>query len=212
MGMIKVGIVDDHSIVRSGLIKILKDRSDMEIVCEADGYEQLFKQLEQARPDVVVLDISMPGRNGLEILKELKQLHAGIRVLVLSMYPEDRFSVRAIKAGASGYITKESATEQLVTAIRQIHSGRKFISPSVAEDLINSLGTSSNEHEHEKLSGREYQILCMIASGKKVKDIASELSLSPATIATYRTRIMEKMHLKSNVELANYVLRHNLVS
>lgn len=210
--MIKVGIVDDHSIVRSGLIKILKDRPDMQVVCEAEGYEQLFRQLEQLRPDVVVLDISMPGRNGLEILKELKQLHSGIRVLVLSMYPEDRFSVRAIKAGASGYITKESATEQLVTAIRQIHSGRKFISPSVAEDLINSLGSSNNEHEHEKLSGREYQILCMIASGKKVKDIASELSLSPATIATYRTRIMEKMHLKSNVELANYVLRHNLVS
>lgn len=210
--MIKVGIVDDHSIVRSGLIKILKERSDMQVVFEADGYEQLFSQLQVQQPDVVVLDISMPGRNGLEILKELKHTYTGIKILVLSMYPEDRFSVRAIKAGASGYITKETATEQLVNAIRQIHSGRKFISPSLAEELVNSLRTSDSEFEHEKLSGREYQILCMIATGKKVKDIASELSLSPATIATYRTRIMEKMNLKSNVELANYVLRHNLVT
>jgi two-component system invasion response regulator UvrY len=125
MSTIKVGIVDDHSIVRSGLIKILKDRPDMQIVCEANGYDQLIGQLQQIRPDVVVLDISMPGRNGLEVLKELKQDYPGIRTLVLSMYPEERFSVRAIKAGASGYITKESATEQLVTAIRQIYSGRK---------------------------------------------------------------------------------------
>jgi two-component system, NarL family, invasion response regulator UvrY len=199
--MIKVGIVDDHSIVRSGLRKIIDERTDMEVLCEANGYSQLFEQLKSMRPDVILLDISMPERSGLEVLKELKQLYSSVRILVLSMYPENQFSVRTIKAGASGYITKESATELLVTAIRQIHSGRRFISPTVAEHMVNSLENAENESDHERLSAREFQILRMIAAGKK----------SPATIATYRARIMEKMNLKSNVELANYVVRHNLV-
>ncbi len=209
--MIKVAVVDDHSIVRSGLVKILKEESDMEVVGEADGYSQLKECLKLSLPEVIVLDISMPGKNGLEILKELRQLYPLVKVLILSMHPEDRFSVRAIKAGASGYVTKESAAEELVTAIRQVHGGGKFITMAVAEILANSFEMEDNKPVHERLSDREFQILGLIASGKKIKEIADELSLSPATVATYRARILEKMQLKSNVELTSYVLRHNLI-
>jgi two-component system invasion response regulator UvrY len=187
--MIKITIVDDHSIVRSGLVKILKEESDMMILAETSGYAELFASLKVAKPDIILLDISIPGKNGLEILKEVKQYYQSVKVLMLSMHPEDRFAVRAIKAGASGYVTKESASEE----------------------LVNYFEILGNKPEHEKLSDRELQIMNMIASGKKVKEIADELSLSPATIATYRARVLEKMNLKSNVELANYALRHNLV-
>lgn len=209
--MIKITIVDDHSIVRSGLVKILKEEQDMMILAETNGYAELFASLKVARPDIILLDISIPGKNGLEILKEVKQYYQSIKVLMLSMHPEDRFAVRAIKAGASGYVTKESASEELVRAIRQVYNGGKFITPSLTEKLVNYFEILGNKPEHEKLSDRELQIMNMIASGKKVKEIADELSLSPATIATYRARVLEKMNLKSNVELANYALRHNLV-
>jgi DNA-binding NarL/FixJ family response regulator len=208
--MIKIIIVDDHSILRSGLMKILKEESDMQVIAEADGYARLFHLLKKAEPDLILLDISLPGKNGVEILKELKHLYPRIKVLVLSMHPEDRYSVRAIKAGASGYITKDSAADQLVNAIRLIHQGGKFITPALAEQLANSVEINGFKPIHEKLSDREFQILCMIATGLKIKDIASELSLSPATVATYRARILEKMQLKTNVDLANYVLRNNL--
>jgi len=209
--MIKITIVDDHSIVRSGLVKILKEESDMMILAETSGYAELFASLKVAKPDIILLDISIPGKNGLEILKEVKQYYQSVKVLMLSMHPEDRFAVRAIKAGASGYVTKESASEELVRAIRQVYNGGKFITPSLTEKLVNYFEILANKPEHEKLSDRELQIMNMIASGKKVKEIADELSLSPATIATYRARVLEKMNLKSNVELANYALRHNLV-
>lgn len=209
--MIRVAIVDDHSMVRSGLVRILKEEPDMEVVTEADGHAQLFNELKLGLPDIVLLDISMPGKNGLEILKELKQEYPGIRTLMLSMHPEEHFAVRAIKAGASGYVTKESAASELVRAIRQVYNGGKFITTVVAEKLANSFELESNKLAHERLSNREFQILGMIASGKKAKAIAEELSLSPATVATYRARILEKMQLKSNVELTGYVLRHNLI-
>ena len=209
--MIKITIVDDHSIVRSGLVKILKEESDMMILAETSGYAELFASLKNSRPDIILIDISIPGKNGLEILKEVKQYYPAVKVLMLSMHPEDRFAVRAIKAGASGYVTKESASEELVRAIRQVYNGGKFITPSLTEKLVNYFEILGNKPEHEKLSDRELQIMNMIASGKKVKEIADELSLSPATIATYRARVLEKMNLKSNVELANYALRHNLV-
>jgi two-component system invasion response regulator UvrY len=197
--------------VRSGLVKILKEESDMMILAETSGYAELFASLKVAKPDIILLDISIPGKNGLEILKEVKQYYQSVKVLMLSMHPEDRFAVRAIKAGASGYVTKESASEELVRAIRQVYNGGKFITPSLTEKLVNYFEILGNKPEHEKLSDRELQIMNMIASGKKVKEIADELSLSPATIATYRARVLEKMNLKSNVELANYALRHNLV-
>jgi len=209
--MIRVAIVDDHAVVRSGLMKILKEEPDMEVIAEADGHNQLFDRLKSVSPDIVVLDISMPGTNGLEIVKELREEYPGIKTLMLSMHPEDRFSVRAIKAGASGYVTKESAADELVEAIRQVYRGGKFITPIVAEKLANSFELESNKPAHERLSDREFQILCLIASGKKLTIIAQDLSLSPATVATYRARILEKMQLKSNVELAGYVLRHNLI-
>ena len=209
--MIRVAVVDDHSIVRSGLMKILKEEPDMEVIAEADGYIQLFNSLKFALPDIVLLDISMPGKNGLEIAKELKQEYPGVKTLMLSMHPEERFSVRAIKAGASGYVTKESAADELVKAIRQVYHGGKFITPVVAEKLANSFELESNKPSHERLSNREFQILGMIASGKKIKAIAEDLSISPATVATYRARILEKMQLKSNVELTSYVLRNNLI-
>jgi two-component system, NarL family, invasion response regulator UvrY len=209
--MIRVAVVDDHSMVRSGLVKILKEEPDMEVIAEAEGYVPLFNSLKSAQPDVVLLDISMPGKNGLEIVKELKQTYPAIKTLMLSMHPEERFSVRAIKSGACGYVTKESASDELVKAIRQVYSGGKFITPSVAEKLANSFELESNKPSHERLSDREFQILGLIASGKKIKTIAEELSLSPATVATYRARILEKMQLKSNVELTSYVLRNNLI-
>ncbi|HEU5289564.1 MAG TPA: response regulator transcription factor [Cyclobacteriaceae bacterium] len=208
---IKVTIVDDHSVVRSGLVKILSDEPDMEIVAEANGYTELRKSLTETVPNIILLDISMPGKNGLEILKELKDNNPDIKVLVLSMHPEDRFSVRSIKAGASGYLTKESAPEELVDAIRQVHANGKFITLSLAERLMNSFEKDSNKLPHEKLSDREFQILCLIASGSKIKEIAEKLFLSPATIATYRARVMEKMQLRSNVDLTNYAIRNNLI-
>ncbi|RED97086.1 response regulator [Marinoscillum furvescens] len=209
--MIKIIIVDDHSIMRSGLAKILKEEPDMEVVCEADGYLQLMEALQNDLPDVVLLDITMPGKNGLDVLKELRADYPEVKVLILSMHPEDRFSVRAIKGGASGYINKESATEELVNAIRKVSSGGKFITPVVAEILADSFEQDTSKPLHDKLSDREFQILRMITSGKKVKEIADELFLSPATVATYRSRILEKMHMRSNVELTNYVLRNNLI-
>lgn len=209
--MIKVTIVDDHSIVRLGLTKILREEVDIEVVGEAEDYNNLLESLKEVLPDVVILDISLPGKNGLEIIKELKQNYPGTKSLMLSMHPEDRFSVRAIKAGASGYVTKESAADELVTAIRKVYSGGKFITQSVAEMLADTFDQEYDKPAHERLSDREFQILRMITSGKKTKEIAQELFLSPATVATYRTRILDKMQLKSNVELTNYVLRHNLI-
>lgn len=209
--MIRVLIVDDHSMVRSGLMKILREESDIEVVGEAEGYSQLLQQLRLNLPDLVLLDISMPGKNGLEIVKELKLFYPSVRTLMLSMHPEERFSVRAIKAGASGYITKESAANELVNAIRYTYENGKFITPGVAERLADSFEMESNKLAHERLSDREFQVLTLIASGQSVRDIAEELCLSPTTIATYRARILEKMQLKSNVELTSYAFRHNLI-
>jgi DNA-binding NarL/FixJ family response regulator len=208
---IKVAIVDDHFVVRTGLMKILKEEPDIDVVVEANGHQDLLLQLKETLPDVMVLDISMPGKNGLEILKEVKQVYPSIKVLMLSMHPEDRFSVRAMKAGAAGYLTKESAPEELVNAIRQISSNGKFITVSVAEKLVNSFDNDNNKPPHEKLSDREFEILCLIAQGSRIKEIAEKLFLSPATIATYRARVLEKMHLKSNVDMTSYVLRNNLI-
>jgi DNA-binding NarL/FixJ family response regulator len=209
--MIRTLIVDDHSMVRSGLIKILKEESDIEVLAEADGYSQLLNCLKTVFPDIIIMDISMPGKNGLEIVKELKQTNPEIKTLVLSMHPEERFSVRAIKAGALGYVSKELAADELVKAIRQVYNGGKYITPIVAEQLANSFELESNKLPHERLSDREFQIMRMIASGKKIKEIASELSISPATVATYRARVLEKIQLKSNVEITSYALRNDLV-
>lgn len=209
--MIKVTIVDDHALLRNGLARILKEEPDMMVISDASGYHELLECLAQEVPDIILLDISMQGKNGLEVLKELKKHYPKVRVIMLSMHPEDRFSVRAIKAGASGYITKESATELLVSAIRKVNNGGKFIPPSVAELLANSFENHNDLPIHELLSDREFQILRLITAGKKVKEIATDLFISPSTVATYRYRILHKTFMKSNVELTNYALRHDLL-
>ena len=208
---LKVLLVDDHSLVRQGLVKLLREEKDITVVAEADSYQKVFSLMKVMMPDIVVLDISMPGKDGLELLKDLKHSYPQVRVLMLSMHPEDRFAVRAIKAGAVGYLTKESASSELVTAIRAIHGNGKHITPSITELLLNSFENSQNKPEHENLSDRELQVLTKIAKGLKIKEIADVLSLSPATVATYRVRVLEKMKLKSNVDLASYALRHNII-
>ncbi len=211
--MIKVMIVDDHPLVREGLKKMVSKGSiDIEVVHEASNGSELMDALSKQLPDIVILDIAMPGRSGMDVLKDIKHQYPKLPVLMLSMHPEDRFAIRALKAGASGYMTKTSITEELLTAIRDIVILKKrYISPAVAEQLAMQIDNSSHKSPHELLSDREYQILCMIASGKRIGDIAAELSLSVQTIHTYRARLKEKMNMRSNVELARYAIQQDLI-
>jgi len=209
--MIRILITDDHSIMRDGLKKILNEQPDMEVVGEASNYNEALAGVEKLLPDIAILDISMPGRNGLDALKDLKLVHPKLKVLILSMHPEERFALRAIKAGAYGYVTKENAAEELVNAIRKLRHGQKYISPMLAEQLADHLGSDLNKMPHELLSDREFEVMTKIAEGRSIKEIAVVLSLSPATVATYRARVLEKMQLKSNVELTSYVYRNRLM-
>jgi len=213
---IKLAIVDDQPIVRLGIVKILSEESDIEIISEVSGYEDLLaylrvSELKDSQPNIVLLDLAKAGTNGFEILNDLKNFYPTIRVLMLSTNPEDIFALRALRAGAAGYLTRESATEELITAIREVFNRGRYITPILAKRLIDSMDAEGGKPDHERLSNRELQVLSLIATGKKIKEIAELLSLSPATIATYRSRILEKMKLKSNVELASYAVRHNLV-
>jgi len=209
--MINIFITDDHSIMRDGLKKILSEERDMKVVGEAANYHDAITGVAKLEPDVVILDISLPGRNGLDILKELKSTHPKLKVLILSMHPEERFALRAIKAGASGYVTKENAADELVNAIRKVSAGLKYISADLAGQLADRFGTDFSKVPHEQLSDREFEVLCKIAEGKSIKEIAEMLVLSPATVATYRARVLEKMNLKSNVEITSYVYRNHLM-
>jgi len=209
--MIRVLICDDHAIVRQGLRQIIDEQPEMNTVAEAGGYPEVMKQLRDHEADLMLLDISMPGKNGIEILKLVKKEFPKLVVLVLSMYPEDQYAVRAIRAGASGYLTKQSAADQLINAIRQISAGRKYITPELAQALANTLGRDADAMPHETLSDREYQTLCLIAAGKTLSQIAEELSLSAKTVSVYRARLLEKMGLKNNAELTHYALKHGLV-
>jgi len=210
--LIKVLIADDHAVVRQGLKQILAETSDMVAGGEATNTQEVIDKVRRENWDVLVLDITMPGRGGLDIIKELKHEKPRLPILILSMHSEDQFAVRALKAGASGYMSKESAPELLVKAIRKVYSGGKYISASLAEKLAFDLGTDSERPPHEKLSDREFQVMCMIASGKTVKEIADRLSLSVKTISTYRARILEKMKMKTNAELTHYAIRNQLVT
>jgi DNA-binding NarL/FixJ family response regulator len=209
--MIKILIADDHAIVREGLKQILSESSDLVVVAEASTGQEVLDKIGKDDLDLVVLDIAMPGRGGLDILKEIKSLKPKLSVLVLSMYPEEQYAVRVLKSGASGYLTKESAPVELVKAIRQISQGKKYISPSLAEKLAVDLEISPDRPPHETLSDREYQVMCMVASGKTLKEIADGLSLSIKTISTYRSRILEKMNMKTNAELTHYAIKNRLV-
>lgn len=208
--MIKILVADDHPIVRQGLKQILSEYPDMTVVEEAGTGKDVLVKVGKKDFDIVLLDISMPGRNGLDILKELKAKKPKLPVLVLSIYPEDQYAVRVLKLGAAGYLTKESVPEELVAAIRKVARGRKYVSNSLAEKLATDLEINAEKAPHENLSDREYQVMSMIASGKRLKDVAEELSLSIKTISTYRSRIMEKMNMRNNAELIRYALQNGL--
>jgi DNA-binding NarL/FixJ family response regulator len=211
--MIKVFIVDDHEIIREGLKKILKEESDLVVVGEAqDGIEALEKiQSKDFECDVLLLDMNMPGRSGIDLLSDLKLLKPQLSILVLSIHPEDKFALRTLKAGASGYLCKDTALDELVVAIRKIHSKGRYLSPTLAEQLAFDVMPEKDALPHEQLSNRELEIMFMLVSGKKVKDIATELALSISTVFTYRMRIFEKLKVKNNVELTHYAMTNKLI-
>jgi DNA-binding NarL/FixJ family response regulator len=206
----KILLADDHAVVRHGLKQILTDAFHRATYGEARNAREALDLVWKEDWDVVVLDITMPGRSGLEVLREIKKSKARLPVLVLSMHPENQFAVRVLKCGASGYMTKESAPEELVGAVKKVLAGGRYVSPALAENLAASLSASQRAPQ-EKLSDREFQVLRLIASGKMVADIARELSLSVKTISTYRSRVLEKMGMKNNAELMHYAIQHRLV-
>jgi two-component system invasion response regulator UvrY len=209
--VISILIADDHAIVRRGLNQIISETKDMFVAAEADnGYEALKKATED-NYDVVLLNISMPGRNGLDILKQIKKTKPKLPVLMLSVHSQEQYAVRSLRAGASGYLNKDSAPDELIAAIRKISVGGKFINSSLAEQLVFELEVQAERPCHEMLSDREYQVMCMFAMGNTLKHIAQELSLSVQTISTYRTRILEKMRLNSTAEVIRYAVKHGLV-
>jgi two-component system, NarL family, invasion response regulator UvrY len=207
--MLRILIADDHPIVRKGLKQILSDESDIAAVGEAQNSREVLELVTQQHWDAVVLDITMPGRSGLEILSELKRVNPKLPVLILSIYPEDQFGVRALKAGADGYMNKESAPDELVNAIRKIIGGGRYVSPTLGEKLAIVVGSKTASRDN--LSLREHQVMLMLVSGKTLSEIAEEISLSVKTVSTYRTRILEKLNLKNNSELILYAVRNGLV-
>lgn len=207
----RILIADDHGVVRQGLKQILKDEfSDTEFG-EAANSQSAIDLAWKKEWDMVVLDIAMPGRSGLDVLKELKKEKPKLPVLILSAHPEDQFAIRVLRAGADGYMTKETATDNLVLAVKKVLAGGKYVSPQLAERLASDLQSPQKGRSHEQLSDREYEVLCMLGSGKMVKEVAAELSLSVKTISTYRTRILEKMKFGSNAEIVQYVMQHELI-
>lgn len=209
--MLRILIADDHPIVRQGLKQILSEEPDMEVSGEAQNSQEVLELVRKQDWDILVLDITMPGRGGIDVLKEVKQQRPKLPILILSMHPEDQYAVRALKTGAAGYMTKEVVQEELIKAIRKILRGGKYISPNLAEKLALRLAPETEKPLHETLSDREYQVMIMIASGKTVSEIADELALSVKTIGTYRARILEKMKMKTNAELTHYAIKNGLV-
>ncbi|MDB6068603.1 MAG: Two component transcriptional regulator, LuxR family [Pedosphaera sp.] len=208
---VRILIVDDHVMIRQGLKQVLAADFSQAIFGEANDANEALEQIWKQRWDVVLLDITMPGRSGLDVLKQIVEAQPNIAVLVLSMHPEDQYAVRVLKTGAAGYITKNTASEEVVGAVKKVLAGHKYVSSSLAESLASGLNATSATLRHEMLSDREYQVLRLIALGKSVKEIGFELSLSVKTISTYRTRIMEKMKLKTNADIIRYAVHEKLV-
>jgi len=209
--VIRVLIADDHTLFREGLKKIIAGTSDIAVAGEASTGNDVLARLKETSFDVLVLDISMPGKDGLEVLKEVRARYLRLPILMLSMFSEEQYATRVLKAGASGYLTKESAPDVLITAVRKAARGERYVSPSLAEKLASGLTEDLRKQPHERLSDREYQIMRLIASGKRMKEIAHLLSLGPTTISTYRARILEKMGMASNAELTLYASQNNLL-
>jgi DNA-binding NarL/FixJ family response regulator len=211
MSKIRILIADDHPIVREGFKQVLSETKDMVVADEAGNGQEVMSLVRNNTYDVILLDISMPGRNGLEILKELRSSYPKLAVLIVSIYPEEQYAVRAFRAGASGYLTKASAPHELIAAIRKISKGGRYISSSLAEKLTYYLDIDTAKPPHELLSDREYQVMLLIASGKTVTEIGRELCLSVKTISTYRSHILEKMKMKNNAEITLYAVQNHLV-
>jgi DNA-binding NarL/FixJ family response regulator len=209
--VIEVILCDDHALIRRGIRDTLSDAPDIEVVGEAGDYGELRALLRRQSCDVLVLDINLPGRSGLDVLHALKDEGSPVKVLVVSMYPEDQYAIRALKAGAYGYVNKGGDPAQLVAAVRMVAQGRKYVTPDMAQMLVESLTAPTTEAPHERLSDRELQTLTMIASGKRLSDIAEELTLSPKTVSVYRARVLEKLGLSNNSELTVYAIRNGLV-
>ncbi len=211
MKSIRVLIADDHSLIREGFKKLFEKEKDIEVAGEAENADEVLRFLRQKKCDIVVLDIAMPGKSGLDLLEEIRREWKGLPVLILTIYPEERFAVRALKSGASGYITKESAPLELVKAVRRVAEGKRYISLSLGEKLASEISGDSDKLPHERLSAREFQVFLMIARGKSVEAISAELHLSKSTVNTYRQRVLEKMRLSSNAEIIHYAAKNGLV-
>ncbi len=210
-GQIRVVIADDHAIVRRGLVQIISETPDFEMAGEAENGHELLRLISELKPDVVVMDINMPEKSGWDVMMQLKIESPKLPVIVLSISPEKDFAVKFLKAGASGYLTKASAPEQLVDAIRKVAGGGKFVSPALAEKLASDLIADGEQAPHESLSPREFQVMSLIASGKTVSEIAEELGVSVPTVSTFRARILEKMSMKTNAQLTHYVIKNGLL-
>jgi DNA-binding NarL/FixJ family response regulator len=208
----RILVVDDHAVVRHGVKQILVEQFTHAVIGEAQSAEDMFGHLQKSHWDMVILDVGMPGKGGLEALKELKRLHPKLPVLILSAYPEDQLALRLLRAGAAGYLSKDVAPRDLVHATKKILDGGRFISASLADLLAANLESSLEKPLHEQLSDREYQVMCLIAVGKSLKDIADELAVSVSTINTYRARILEKMRVRNNTELTHYAIANRLVN
>lgn len=209
--MIKVLIADDHALIRKGLKQLLDDTDELRVTGEAETGNEAFRMAQTGEFDVVLLDISMPDKHGIEVLKQIKDAQPHLPVLMLSMHPEEQYALRSMKAGAAGYLNKQSAPAQLVTAIRQVAKGKKYISSELAEQLAEGLSLGYQELLHQTLSNREYQTLCLMAQGKKLSEMADIMSLSPKTISVYRSRLLEKMKLKTNADAIHYAINNHLI-
>lgn len=209
--MIRVILCDDHAMIRRGIRETLSEAVDIQVTAEAASYSEVREAIRTSACDVLVLDLNLPGRGGMEVLSSLRESNSPIKVLILSMHPEDQYAIRCLRAGAQGYLNKAGEPADLITAVRTIAQGRKYVTPEVANMLVESLSTPENQTLHASLSERELQTLLKIASGKRLSDIAEELMLSPKTVSVYRARVLEKLKLSNNAELTVYAIRNELV-
>jgi DNA-binding NarL/FixJ family response regulator len=208
---LKVLIADDHAIVRQGLRQILQDTHDKIVIDEAENGHQVLEMVSKSAYSIILLDISMPGRSGIDILKQIKQNNREQKILIISIHPEEQYAIRALKAGADGYLTKGSSPDELISAIYSIMGGEAYVTSAIAQRLVLDLRAARGKLPHETLSDREHEVLCMIAEGKSIARISAELSLSVKTVSTYRTRLLEKMNMKNNMQLTRYAMENNLL-